>query len=67
MFDYQGTNPRQFMTPEPFGHSQINRVQPILCDLVTVFEVNMRRFAPSWLKKKNRNPFKNKMVGIGLV
>jgi hypothetical protein len=33
----------QFMTSEPFGHSKINRVQPIFCNLVAMFDVNMQR------------------------
>lgn len=43
------------MTPETFGHRQINRVQPILCHLVATFNMDVRRFS-AFLAEKTKRP-----------
>jgi len=67
VFDHHGANSFQLMTSETFRHGKIYRVQPIFCNLVAMFDMDMRRLRALLAKEENRSPFKREMVGIGLV
>ncbi|MFZ2854935.1 MAG: hypothetical protein WAZ34_12600 [Rhodocyclaceae bacterium] len=44
MFDQQSANFCQLMAPETLGHREVNRVQPIFCRLVSMLDMDVRRF-----------------------